>query len=106
MTIERLYLEIRIGERLDRVADECWELLPAKPPAGAFEAEPTFAQRLDAMLHARALVSPAEAMAAVGWVTAQRTGRGRAPRLCRAVPEIQFTAKLFEAAPRFLPGHP
>ncbi|MHC4400407.1 MAG: VIT domain-containing protein [Planctomycetota bacterium] len=32
MTVERLYLEMKLGDKLDAVAAECWELLGPEPP--------------------------------------------------------------------------
>ncbi|MGD0896679.1 MAG: VIT domain-containing protein [Thermoguttaceae bacterium] len=53
MTVERLYLDIHAGRRLDRVADECFELLgPPTPPAAA--EDPMAA--VDSLLRHRALV--------------------------------------------------
>jgi len=55
LTCERLYLDVLAGRNLDKVADECWELLGPEPqkPAAAEDA----AQALDAILRNRCLVT-------------------------------------------------
>ena len=37
MNIERLYLDVLAGRKLDKVAEECWEVLGAKPVGQAFQ---------------------------------------------------------------------
>ena len=59
MNIERLYLDVQAGRKLDRpfpleVVDECWELLGPKPAPLPEEVKPEFV--LDELLRGRCLV--------------------------------------------------
>ena len=55
MNVERLYLDVLAGRNLDKVADECWELLGPEPRRLA--AAENAAQALDAILRNRCLVT-------------------------------------------------
>ncbi len=64
MNIERLYLDVLAGRRLDNVAGECWEFLGLKPAAARAPSEPgdddgngEMAQRLEDGLRHRYLVT-------------------------------------------------
>ncbi|MGA2032621.1 MAG: VIT domain-containing protein [Thermoguttaceae bacterium] len=57
MNIERLYLDVQAGRNLDKVAEECFELLPAKPRALAEHEADAVQQRLDDLFERRCLVT-------------------------------------------------
>ena len=59
LSVERLYLQVLVGKQLDKVAEECFELL-GPPTAGKKDAnspDGDVAQRLEEMLHHRYLVT-------------------------------------------------
>ena len=55
MNLERLYLDVLAGRKLDRVADECWKLLGPKPLPIPEEVGPEFV--LEEILRGRCLVT-------------------------------------------------
>ncbi|MFW6124499.1 MAG: VIT domain-containing protein [Pirellulales bacterium] len=57
LNIERLYLEVQLGRELDRVADECWEILGPRPPRLLRAETPDAAERLELVLQSRCLLT-------------------------------------------------
>jgi tetratricopeptide (TPR) repeat protein len=64
INVERLYLDVLAGRRLDKAAGECWEFLGLKPPAARAPGEPgdddsdaDAARRLEDLLRHRYLVT-------------------------------------------------
>ncbi|MDZ7618600.1 MAG: hypothetical protein U1E05_16470, partial [Patescibacteria group bacterium] len=61
LNVERHFLEVQLGRELDRVADECWEMLGPKPPRlapGELAGEsPDPAEELDQMFKGRCLLT-------------------------------------------------
>jgi tetratricopeptide (TPR) repeat protein len=78
ITVERLYLDVLAGRGLDRVADECWELLGPKPAAPADSHDPLAA--IDRLLRHRVL--------AMLMNLAARAAKPQAPNPRDAVPGL------------------
>ncbi len=57
MNIERLYLDVQMGRNLDKVAEECFELLPAKPQASGANDSDAMEQHLGDLMQRRCLVT-------------------------------------------------
>jgi len=58
INVERLYLETLLGQNLDTIEQECWELLGPKPPKPlSADTEPDLQQQLDEILRSRHLIT-------------------------------------------------